>query len=122
MLMIRPRIRDLGLSVGNLPTGTHNAITDVDGVRVGHTTLSSGEGPLVPGQGPVRTGVTVILPHGDDLFQHKVRAAVHTINGFGKVRGFEEVRELGIVETPIALTNTLSATCRGVTSAPSTSG
>jgi D-aminopeptidase len=108
MLMIRPRIRDLGLSVGNLPTGTHNAITDVDGVRVGHTTLSSGEGPLVPGQGPVRTGVTVILPHGDDLFQHKVRAAVHTINGFGKVRGFEEVRELGIVETPIALTNTLN--------------
>jgi D-aminopeptidase len=108
MLMIRPRIRDLGLSVGDLPTGMHNAITDVDGVRVGHTTLISGEGPLIPGQGPVRTGVTVILPHGDNLFRHKVRAAVHTINGFGKVRGFEEVRELGIVETPIALTNTLN--------------
>lgn len=106
--MPRPRIRDLGLSVGDLPTGAHNAITDVDGVRVGHTTLISGEGPLVPGQGPVRTGVTVILPHGDDLFQHKVRAAVHTINGFGKVRGFEEVRELGIAEAPIALTNTLN--------------
>ncbi len=106
--MIQPRIRDLGLAVGNLPTGTHNAITDVDGVRVGHTTLISGEGPLVPGQGPVRTGVTVILPHGDDLFQQKVCAAVHTINGFGKVRGFEEVRELGVIESPIALTNTLN--------------
>ncbi len=106
--MSRPRIRDLGLAVGNLPTGTHNAITDVDGVRVGHTTLISGEGPLVPGQGPVRTGVTVILPHGDDLFQQKVCAAVHTINGFGKVCGFEEVRELGVIESPIALTNTLN--------------
>jgi D-aminopeptidase len=106
--MARPRIRDLGLSVRSLPTGTHNAITDVDGVRVGHTTLISGEGPLVPGQGPVRTGVTAILPHGDNLFQHKVWAAVHTINGFGKVCGFEQVRELGTIETPIALTNTLN--------------
>jgi D-aminopeptidase len=75
---------------------------------VGHTTLISGEGPLRPGHGPVRTGVTVILPHGDNLFRHKVRAAVHTINGFGKVCGFEEVRELGVIETPIALTNTLN--------------
>lgn len=106
--MLRPRIRDLRLSVGNLPTGTHNGITDVDGVRVGHTTLISGEGPLRPGQGPIRTGVTVVLPHGDNLFHHKVRAAVHTINGFGKVCGFEEVRELGVIESPIALTNTLN--------------
>jgi D-aminopeptidase len=104
----RPRLRDLGLSVGELPTGPHNAITDVAGVRVGHTTLIAGEGPLRPGQGPVRTGVTAILPHGDNLFRQKVRAAVHTINGFGKVRGFEEVRELGVVEAPIALTNTLN--------------
>jgi len=96
------------LSVGELPTGPDNAITDVAGVRVGHTTLISGNGPLHPGQGPVRTGVTVILPHGEDLFRHKVRAAVHTINGFGKVRGFEQVRELGRIETPIALTNTLN--------------
>ena len=106
--MIRPRIRDLGLQVGNLPTGTRNTITDVDGVRVGHTTLISGEGPLNPGQGPVRTGVTVILPHGDNPFRHKVRAAVHTINGFGKVCGFEQVHELGTIEAPIALTNTLN--------------
>ena len=106
--MPRPRIRDLGLVVGDLPTGVHNAITDVPGVRVGHTTLVSGKGPLRPGQGPVRTGVTAILPHGDNLFRHKVHAAVHTINGFGKVCGFEQVRELGAIETPIALTNTLN--------------
>jgi D-aminopeptidase len=106
--MERPRIRDLGISIGELSTGTHNGITDVDGVRVGHTTLVSGEGPLHPGHGPVRTGVTMILPHGDDLFRQKVRAAVHTINGFGKVHGFEEVRELGVIEAPIALTNTLN--------------
>jgi len=101
-------VRDAGIVVGELPLGAYNAITDVAGVRVGHVTLIEGKGPLRPGQGPVRTGVTVILPHGDNLFRHKVRAAVHTINGFGKVRGFEEVRELGVVETPIALTNTLN--------------
>jgi D-aminopeptidase len=106
--MDRPRLRDTGIIVGELPPGAHNAITDVAGVRVGHSTLIAGEGPLRSGQGPVRTGVTVILPHSDNLFRHKVRAAVHTINGFGKVRGFEEVRELGVVETPIALTNTLN--------------
>jgi D-aminopeptidase len=106
--MTRPRLRDTGLTVGHLPPGPHNAITDVGDVRVGHTTLISGQGPLQPGQGPVRTGVTVVLPHGGDLFQRKVRAAVHTINGFGKVRGFEEVRELGVVESPLALTNTLN--------------
>ncbi len=94
--------------MGELPPGAHNAITDVSGVRVGHTTLIAGEGPLRPGQGPTRTGVTVILPHSDNLFRQKVRAAVHTINGFGKVYGFEEVRELGVIEAPIALTNTLN--------------
>jgi len=109
--MTRPRLRDTGLCVGRLPTGPHNAIVDVggaDGVRVGHTTLIEGQGSLRPGQGPVRTGVTVILPHGEDPFRHKVQAAVHTINGFGKVRGFEQVRELGLLESPIALTNTLN--------------
>ena len=104
----RPRIRDLGIEIGRLPVGSHNAITDVAGVRVGHTTLISGEGPLQPGEGPVRTGVTVILPHDGNLFRQKVVAAVHTINGFGKVCGFEEIRELGVIETPIALTNTLN--------------
>lgn len=98
----------MGLVRGGLPSGPNNAITDVAGVRVGHTTLISGEGPLVPGEGPVRTGVTVVLPHGGNLFRQKVRAAVHTINGFGKVCGFEQVRELGTIEAPIALTNTLN--------------
>jgi hypothetical protein len=106
--MARPRIRDVGISVGDLTPGAKNGITDVVGVQVGHATLTSGEGPLQPGIGPVRTGVTVILPHDDNLFRYKVCAAVHTINGFGKVCGFEQVRELGTVETPIALTNTLN--------------
>lgn len=105
---MRARMRELGIQIGELPTGEHNAVTDVAGVRVGHHTLVSGEGTLRPGIGPVRTGVTVVLPHGDDLFRRKVRAAVHTINGFGKAVGFEQVRELGVIETPIALTNTLN--------------
>ena len=106
--MTRSRLRDTGLTIGWLPTGSQDAITDVGDVRVGHTTLIVGEGPLRPGLGPVRTGVTVVLPHGGDPFRRKVRAAVHTINGFGKVRGFEQVRELGLLESPIALTNTLN--------------
>ncbi len=106
--MTRLRLRDAGLAVGELPTGPLNAITDVPGVRVGHTTLIRGGGALRPGDGPVRTGVTVILPHEDDPFRHKVRAAVHTINGFGKAHGFEQVRELGVLESPVALTNTLN--------------
>ena len=106
--MDRPRVRDAGIIIGGLPPGEHNAITDVAGVRVGHFTLIEGEGLLRPGLGPVRTGVTVILPHGDNLYRHKVRGAVHTINGHGKAHGFEEVRELGVIETPIALTNTLN--------------
>ncbi|MFO7742522.1 MAG: P1 family peptidase [Anaerolineae bacterium] len=104
----RPRVRDWGLSTGVGRPGPRNAITDVSGVQVGHTTLISGKGPLHPGEGPVRTGVTIILPHGGDVFRHKVRAAVHTINGYGKVCGFEQVRELGLLEAPIALTNTLN--------------
>ena len=106
--MSRPRVRDTGIIVGRMEPGPHNAITDVAGVRVGHATLITGEGPLRPGSGPVRTGVTVVLPHEHSLFRHKVRAAVHTINGFGKVFGFEQVRELGVIESPIALTNTLN--------------
>jgi D-aminopeptidase len=102
------RLRDLGVTPGQLPTGPHNAITDVPGVRVGHVTLVDGEGPLVPGKGPIRTGVTAILPHGGNLFQEKVAAAVDTINGFGKATGFEQIRELGTIETPILLTNTLN--------------
>lgn len=94
------RLRDFGLNPGTLATGPNNAITDLEGVRVGHTTLIEGNS--------IRTGVTAILPHGDDLFDEKVPAAVHTINGYGKACGFEQVRELGSIETPILLTNTLN--------------
>jgi D-aminopeptidase len=96
----RPRIRDLGLEPGVLAPGASNAITDVEGVRVGHRTLIRGDA--------VRTGVTAILPHGGNLFQNKVPAAVWVGNGFGKAAGFLQIRELGNLETPIVLTNTLS--------------
>jgi D-aminopeptidase len=103
-----PRLRDLGVKPGQLPTGMHNAITDVSGVRVGHVTLIAGDGALKPGDGPVRTGVTAILPHGGNLFRDRVPAAVFTINGFGKVVGFEQIRELGTLDSPVVLTNTLN--------------
>lgn len=96
----RPRLRDLGVRPGVFPTGRWNAITDVAGVRVGHRTLIEGTS--------VRTGVTAILPHGDNLFRRKVPAAVHVGNGFGKAAGFLQVQELGNLETPIVLTNTLA--------------
>jgi D-aminopeptidase len=97
----------MGLRMGVLSPGAHNAITDVAGVRVGQTTVSWGDGALRPGHGPARTGVTVILPHGGNLFQEKVPAAIHVINGFGKTTGLAQVEELGTIETPIALTSTL---------------
>lgn len=96
----RPRTTDLGLVVGTLPRGPLNAITDVAGVRVGHTTLVRGD--------TVRTGVTVILPHSGNLFRDKVPAAVFVGNGFGKLAGSTQVEELGELETPIALTSTLN--------------
>ncbi len=102
-----PRIRELGIYNGRLSPGPLNAITDVAGVAVGHYTLIEGEGEWT-GSGPFRTGVTVILPHQGNLYAEKVPAAVHTINGFGKIIGFEQVRELGNIETPIALTSTLN--------------
>jgi D-aminopeptidase len=104
----RPRLRELGIYRSGFEAGQLNAITDVSGVRLGQVTLIEGEGRLRAGKGPVRTGVTVILPHEGNLYQEKVRAAVHTINGFGKVIGFEQVREVGLIESPIALTNTLN--------------
>jgi len=86
--------------------GPKNSLTDVGSVRVGHVTLVSGDGPLVPGKGPVRTGVTVIVPD-DDVYRRKCAAGVHVINGFGKMLGIPQVEELGRIETPIALTSTL---------------
>lgn len=100
--------KEATLRFGRLPRGPFNAITDVAGVRVGHHTLSEGEGALVPGRGPVRTGVTAIIPHEGNVFTDKVTAAVHVINGFGKAAGFIQVAECGVLETPVLLTNTLS--------------
>jgi D-aminopeptidase len=96
----RPRAREIGLVVGMLPAGPLNAITDVAGVRVGHTTLIRGEA--------VRTGVTAILAHGGNLFQEKVPGAVFVGNGFGKLMGSTQVNELGEIESPILLTSTLN--------------
>jgi D-aminopeptidase len=97
---MRPRVREIGLKIGVLPTGQLNAITDVAGVRVGHQTVIRGEN--------VRTGVTAILPHGGNLFQEKVPGAVFVGNGFGKLAGSTQIEELGEIETPILLTSTLS--------------
>jgi D-aminopeptidase len=104
----KPRARDLGIDIGIFAPGPADAITDVKGVLVGHETIIKGEGALVPGEGPARTGVTVILPHGGNLFRDKVQAGCHVLNGFGKSTGFHQIRELGTLETPIALTNTLN--------------
>lgn len=104
----RPRARDLGINIGRLEPGKFNTITDVPGVRVGHTTLIEGKGKLIPGKGPIRTGVTAIIPHDGDLFLDKVTGTVHRINGFGEVTNSEQVREMGFIEGPIMLTNTLN--------------
>ena len=96
----RPRARDIGLAPGVFGPGPLNAITDVAGVRVGHRTLVEGD--------RVRTGVTVVVPHEGNLFQQKVPGAVFVGNAFGKLAGSTQVDELGTIETPIALTNTLA--------------
>ncbi|MDI7246895.1 MAG: P1 family peptidase [Bacillota bacterium] len=105
----RPRARDIGIEIGVFRPGRSNAIIDVAGVGVGHCTLVSGDGKLVPGKGPVRTGVTVVVPHAGSLFEEKVPAAAFALNAFGKAIGLEQLNELGNLETPIALTNTLNA-------------
>lgn len=102
----RARLRDLGIIIGDLPTGPFNAITDVPGVRVGHTTLIRGHGPLVIGQGPVRTGVTAILPRSDLPWKRPVYAADLTINGNGEFTGLGPVRRTGLLGGPILLTDT----------------
>ena len=104
----RPRPREVGLVLGSLPPGTNNAITDVAGVSVGHATVFAGAGALEPGQGPFRTGVTVIRPHPGNIFQEKAPAATFVLNGFGKSIGFPQIDELGVIESPIALTGALN--------------
>ncbi|CAG5009167.1 Beta-peptidyl aminopeptidase BapA [Dyadobacter sp. CECT 9275] len=100
LVMAQQRPREAGIKIGVLPTGAGNAITDVEGVRVGQITLYEGA--------DVRTGVTAILQHGGNIFQQKVPAAVYVGNGFGKLTGSTQIEELGTMETPIVLTNTLS--------------
>ena len=100
LALTRPRARDIGITIGAMPTGPLNAITDVAGVRVGHATLIRGDN--------IRTGVTAIVPHGGNLFQEKVPAAVFVGNGFGKIIGTTQIEELGEIETPILLTSTLN--------------
>jgi D-aminopeptidase len=102
------RARDLGLRIGPFSTGPHNAITDVPGVRVGHVTLISGDGSLRIGHGPVRTGVTAIVPPGDDWYTKPVEAGDFVFNGAGTTTGLSLIDEFGRIETPILLTNTLS--------------
>ena len=97
---VRARARDIGIIVGDMQPGTYNAITDVRGVAVGHSTIIEGDS--------IRTGVTAILPHSDNIFQEKVPAAMYIGNGFGKLTGYSQVEELGNIETPVVLTNTLS--------------
>jgi D-aminopeptidase len=102
------RLRELGLSVGLGRPGPRNAITDVDGVRVGHVTLIRGEGPLEVGVGPVRTGVTVVRPRSGPAWAEPAFAGAHRLNGNGELTGLEWIREAGMLTSEIALTNTHS--------------
>ena len=104
---MRPRVRELGIEIGVIPTGDRNTISDVKGVKVGHCTLIRGEGELVPGKGPVRTGVTAVIPHPGNIYKEKVPAASFVMNGYGKSVGLIQVEEFGVLETPIILTSTL---------------
>jgi D-aminopeptidase len=103
----RCRLRDLGIVIGKHPTGDLNTITDVPGVRVGHCTVVEGSGRKSPGKGPVRTGVTVILP-SERVYDEKLVAGAFILNGAGEVAGLTQLSEWGLIETPIALTNTMS--------------
>ncbi|MCO5386843.1 P1 family peptidase [Desulfosporosinus sp.] len=101
--------RDLGLWMGQMPVGVNNDITDVPGVRIGHLSLIQGVGPLIShGKGPVRTGVTAILPRPDNLYLQPCNAGIEVINGYGKSLGVPYIQETGILNSPILLTNTLS--------------
>jgi D-aminopeptidase len=100
--------RELGIRIGRLTPGENDAITDVPGVLVGHTTLVAGDGPLVVGRGPVRTGVTVVVPHGDDVWTEPLFAGCHRLNGNGELTGLEWVRESGLLGGVIGITNTHS--------------
>jgi len=105
---MRKRARELGLPLGRYRPGRWNAITDVPGVAVGHATIVRGDGALVPGRGPVRTGVTAILPGAGDVYEDRVVGGGFVLNGAGEMAGMTQLMEWGLIETPILLTNTLS--------------
>ena len=98
----RRRARDYGIGLGVIPPGQYNAITDVPGLQVGHATINNDD------NGCARTGVTAIIPHNKNVYKHKCAAAIHVQNGYGKAMGLAQVEELGVIETPIMLTNTLN--------------
>jgi D-aminopeptidase len=102
------RARDLGIEIGFGRPGALNAITDVPGVRVGHATIIKGDGPLVVGEGPVRTGVTIVVPHDGDVWTEPIYAGAHRLNGNGELTGLEWIREAGLLTGPIGITNTHS--------------
>ena len=102
------RARELGVQIGTMPSGPNDAITDVEGVRVGHSTIVRGDGPLVVGEGPVRTGVTVVSPREGLTRDDPVFAGSHRFNGNGEMTGLEWIREAGALTTPVAITNTHS--------------
>ena len=102
------RARELGIAIGNGTPGRLNAITDVPGVAVGHSTIVEGDGPLIVGRGPIRTGVTVVVPHDGDPWMEPVYAGCHTLNGNGELTGLEWIREAGLLAGPVAITNTHS--------------
>ena len=104
---MRPRCREYWLRLGTLGPGPNNTIADVGEVRVGHVSLVSGEGELVPGKGPVRTGVTVIVPHRGNVWKDRPKAQWDTFNGCGELTSAVAMREFGTLETPIGLTNTM---------------
>src|SRR5215211_718789 len=106
--MERKRAREAGIFIGHLPPGPNDAITDVEGVRVGHSTIVRGEGPLAAGEGQVRTGVTVVCPREGLTREEPVFAGCQRFNGNGEMTGLEWIRESGALTTPVAITNTHS--------------
>ena len=115
----RVRARELGLPLGRFRPGKFNAITDVEGVHVGHSTIIRGEGKLHAGKGPVRTGVTAILPNESNIFMDRLAGGAFVLNGAGEVSGLTQVVEWGLIETPILLTN-ICPSARSPTPSPGT--
>lgn len=104
----KPRSRDLGITIGSMSPGPGNAITDVPDVRVGQTTVIHGDGPLRVGEGPARTGVTAVHPHGGSAWAEQVPAAIEILNGAGEITGHANIDEFGLLASPVMITNTLS--------------